>query len=339
MLSSLSLLLKSSLSSPFPLLWLKLWCNFISWFSFCYLFALYLLFNSFFFPSHTLSPTLAAPSPLRPLLTPQAPLIQGYWRDLHSQSCDHWAGSVPRSDSHYKACLAVAAPTHLAGWQRCPMLPLSNNPLLYQQNAGATFINEPPRCPEELSQNQDCSGEILKMKRLLTPIWGLPLSAMYSNRDGGMSEAEKAKEEEEEENVKQTGFENRLAIRQSLLSHENTPPPPASKPCHPSPQCEGHPDRQPRKLGLQTVTTLISADKSLECLILAFFLCRMLNTLWNKGLPLGCSTKIFLWQETTKINSYDLYQNNGSKKSSKCKCCAIIKMCKHWALQRALNWD
>lgn len=47
-----------------------------------------------------------------------------------SQSCDHWAGSVPRPDSHYEDWLATAAPTHLAGWQRCPLLPLSNNPLL-----------------------------------------------------------------------------------------------------------------------------------------------------------------------------------------------------------------
>lgn len=38
-----------------------------------------------------------------------------------------------------------------------------------------------------------------------------------------------------------------------------TPPP-----LHPSPHCEGHPDRQPRKPGLQTVTTLILPDKKVS---------------------------------------------------------------------------
>lgn len=54
-------------------------------------------------------------------------------------------------------------------------------------------------------------------------------------------------------------------------------PPPASKPHHPSPQCEGHPDRQPRKAGLQTVTALISSDKSLICLIHPFLLSPLQN--------------------------------------------------------------
>lgn len=114
-----------------------------------------------------------------------------------------------------------------------------------------------------------------------------------------------------------TELENRLAIRLSLLSLQNSPSP-ASKPCHPSPHCEGHPDRQPRKPGLQTVTTLILPDKSLVRLIrpsLLFFFFSLLNVknaVELKDFPRGAAKKISrLWQ--TKINSYNLDHKSNFK--------------------------
>lgn len=55
---------------------------------------------------------------------------------------------------------------------------------------------------------------------------------------------------------KQTELENRLAIRQSLLPHENSPSH-ASKPCHPSPHCEGHPDRKIKVLYASSTRPLL----------------------------------------------------------------------------------
>lgn len=179
-----------------------------------------------------------------------------------------------------------------------------------------------------------------------------PLSALSSVRDQGMSETHMASEKEEwrkirvqkkvwvYETEKNRQLENRLAIRQSLLSHENSPSL-ASKPCHPSPQCEGRPDRQPRKPGLQTVTTLISPDKSLICLIHRSLLLPLQNVKHAgiKDLPQGaawrsssCSkTKKMehLWSLTAKAT---LKERAHANCVPQCKCISFSRLCwkKNW---------
>lgn len=118
-------------------------------------------------------PSAISLAPLCPLLSPSAPLIQGYWvKFFWSPQSVMWPLSWLRPDIHYEDWQATAAHTHLAGWQSCPLLPLSNDPLLSQKNAGATLIRELPRCPDRLGQNLDRSGEILKLKAHLRHTWG-----------------------------------------------------------------------------------------------------------------------------------------------------------------------
>lgn len=84
-----------------------------------------------------------------------------------------------------------------------------------------------------------------------------------------------------------------------------TPPP-----LHPSPHCEGHPDRQPRKPGLQTVTTLILPDKSLICLMrpspLFFPPLNVKHTVELKDFFRVRQEDLSL-ATNKKINSYNLY--------------------------------
>lgn len=163
-----------------------------------------------------------------------------------------------------------------------------------------------------LSWNLDGSGEILKLKACLRRTWrndtDTPtLYALSPIRYGGTSFAHMARKEEEEERTrKKIAFlleteENTESWRTDWLlgqafCHMNTPPSPASKPCHLSPQCEGHPDRQPRKPGLQTVTTLISPDKSLARLTRPSPLLPLQNVKYTeelKDLPGGAAQTSF----------------------------------------------
>lgn len=165
-----------------------------------------------------------------------------------------------------------------------------------------------------------------------------PLSALSSIRDGGTSVAHMASEEEEKrKKVKNKCVYETEKNRQSwgtdwllgkAFCHMKTPPP-----LHPSPviQALSVKDTQtdsPENLGsrLSKLSSRLIKVSYASFIPPRFFLCRMLNTLWNKGLPSGCSTKTFLLQQTKRLTVMISTTKPSLEKSSTCKFCAIMQM-------------
>lgn len=131
---------------------------------------------------------------------------------------------------------------------------------------------------------------------MMTP----PLSALSSIRDGGMSAERKRESVYETEKNRQSWRTDWLLGK--AFCHMKSPPP-----LHPSPviQALSVKDTQtdsPENLGsrLSQLSSRLIKVSHASSIPPCYFLCRMLNTLWNKGLPWGCSTKIFFLQQTKK---------------------------------------
>ena len=296
------------------------------------------------FSSISPSPT---PHPLRPSL-PLCSLHRHHWsRANWRESVLVWSAQSVMWPQIWLFLRARQPLWRLTGhsstqhtWQagRAALLPpLSNNPLLRQKNAGATLISEPPRCPGELAPE---SGLLQRERDFKNeePVYGTlgktmptpPLSALLYHRDGEMSEAHMAREQEEkeeEEEGKMRWRKNRQSWRTDRLlgkafCHKRTPPPKRPSPVIQAFSVKDTQTDSPEKNLVSRLSQLSSRlieashGSSVHPSSPVFFP-SPLQKVWVKDLPLANKQK-----HEEQLRS----ENPLLKKSYECKCCFMMQM-------------